>query len=125
ATLHWHAVFFVLGFVLQFILTLGIGLVVAPMVVFFRDLERAVKLILRFLFYASPIIYGIAALPEELHLVASFNPLAGILSLYRGAFFPDQLDWLAIGIGAAMSLAFLALGLAVFKRTERAVLKEI
>ena len=42
----------------------GVGLIVAPLVVFFRDLERAVKLTLRFLFYASPIIYGTKNLPE-------------------------------------------------------------
>ena len=42
----------------------GVGLIVAPLVVFFRDLERATKLALRFLFYASPIIYGTTNLPE-------------------------------------------------------------
>ena len=125
ATLHWQAVYFVLGFAIQFVLTLGIGMIVAPLVVFFRDLERAVKLVLRFLFYASPIIYGLAALPKELHVLAAFNPLSGILSLYRSAFFPDQLDWFTVAVGAAVSIAFFALGLFVFKRTERAVLKEI
>jgi ABC-2 type transport system permease protein len=125
ATLHWQAVYFVLGLVIQFVLTLGIGLIVAPLVVFFRDMERAVKLALRFLFYASPIIYGVTALPKELHIVAAFNPLSGILSLYRSAFFPDQLDWMTVSIGAAVSLAFFAVGLYVFRRTERAVLKEI
>jgi ABC-2 type transport system permease protein len=125
AVLHWQAVYFVLGFAIQFVLTLGIGMIVAPLVVFFRDLERAVKLVLRFLFYASPIIYGVAALPKELHVLAAFNPLSGILSLYRSAFFPDQLDWFTVAVGAAVTLAFFALGLYVFKRTERAVLKEI
>lgn len=125
AQLHWQAVLFPLAVLMQGALITGIGLIVAPLVVFFRDLERATKLALRFLFYASPIIYGINDLPEELHFWASFNPLAGIFSLYRGAFFPDQLDWLTIGIGAAMSVVFLVIGLLVFRRTERAVLKEI
>ncbi|MCW4386561.1 ABC transporter permease [Salinibacterium sp. SYSU T00001] len=125
AQLHWQVVLFPLAVVLQAMLVMGIGLIVAPLVVFFRDLERATKLALRFLFYASPIIYGITDLPEGLHFWASFNPLAGIFSLYRGAFFPEQLDWQTIGIGAAMSAAFLVIGLLVFRRTERAVLKEI
>ncbi len=59
---------------------------------FFRDLERAAKLVLRFLFYASPIVYGLPDLPEEWRLWGSFNPPPGIFSLYRSAFFPDQLD---------------------------------
>ena len=126
AVLHWQAVYFVLGILMQAVLTLGVGLIVAPLVVFFRDLERATKLALRFLFYASPIIYGITDLkPLGLDLIAAFNPLAGIFSLYRAAFFPAQLEWFAVGIGAAMSVLILGVGILVFKRTERAVLKEI
>ncbi|WP_241983900.1 MULTISPECIES: ABC transporter permease [Cryobacterium] len=125
AELNVDAVFFPLAIVIQAILTAGVGLLVAPLVVFFRDLERAVKLILRFLFYASPIIYGTSDLPPELHFWAAFNPLSGIFSLYRAAFFPEQLDWFAVGISVIMSLVFLGLGLLVFRRTERAVLKEI
>ena len=124
--LHWEAVFFPLAILIQFVLTIGLGLIIAPLVVFFRDLERAVKLILRFLFYASPIIYGLPDLRDlGLERVAAFNPLAGIFALYRGAFFPDQLDWFAVAVSAAMSLAILGLGLLVFRRTERSVLKEI
>jgi ABC-2 type transport system permease protein len=125
ATLHWQAVYFLLGIVIQAVLTMGVGLIVAPLVVFFRDLERATKLALRFLFYASPIIYGLSDLPPELHFWAAFNPLAGIFGLYRAAFFPAQLDWFAVGVAAGMSVIILGVGILVFKRTERAVLKEI
>ncbi|MEI4856005.1 hypothetical protein Q8G44_28245, partial [Klebsiella pneumoniae] len=56
AGITWYALLFPLGIILQAVLTTAVGLIVAPAVVFFRDLERATKLILRFLFYASPII---------------------------------------------------------------------
>jgi len=125
APLSTGVIFFPLAILIQTVLTAGIGLIVAPLVVFFRDLERAVKLVLRFLFYASPIIYGTSDLPAELHFWAAFNPLSGIFSLYRAAFFPGHLDWFVIGVSAAMSLGFLALGLLVFARSERSVLKEI
>ena len=125
ATFHWEAVYFVLAIVLQAVLTMGVGLIVAPLVVFFRDLERATKLALRFLFYASPIIYGLSDLPAGLGFWASFNPLAGIFGLYRAAFFPAQLDWFAVGMAAAISAAIFGIGVLVFNRTERAVLKEI
>lgn len=125
AEVHPDVVFFPLAILLQTALTAGVGLIVAPLVVFFRDLERAVKLVLRILFYASPIIYGTADLPDGLEFWAAFNPLSGIFSLYRAAFFPDQLDWFVIGVGAAISIALLVVGILVFNRTERAVLKEI
>ncbi|MCU1545870.1 MAG: sugar transporter [Homoserinimonas sp.] len=125
ASLGWESLLFPLGVLLQTILLVGVGLIVAPLVVFFRDLERAVKLALRFLFYASPIIYGLADLPEGLGFWAAFNPLSGIFSIYRSAFFPGQLDWFAVGMSAIVSLLLLGLGMLIFSRTERAVLKEI
>ena len=93
--------------------------------VLFRDLERAVKLVLRFMFYASPIIYGLDNLPHGLDRLAAFNPLAGIFALYRSAFFPEQLDWYAVIVGTGVSLALLGVGIIVFRRTEHSVLKEI
>ena len=125
AVLHWQVVFVLLAILIQLVLTMGIALLVAPLVVFFRDLERAVKLALRFLFYASPIIYGLADLPKSLHTLGAFNPMSGIISLYRAAFFPQQLDWFAVVVGALISVALFVIGSLVFSRTIRTVLKEI
>jgi ABC-2 type transport system permease protein len=125
AVLHWEAVYALLAVVIQAVLTLGIGLIVAPLVVFFRDLERAIKLALRFAFYASPIIYGLKDLPADLQTLGAFNPLSGIISLYRAAFFPEQLNWFDVAISAAMAVALFGIGMLVFRRTIRAVLKEI
>jgi ABC-2 type transport system permease protein len=125
APMHWQAIYWIPAILLQGVLTVGVGLIVAPLVVFLRDLHRAVKLILRVLFYASPIVYGITDLPTEFHFWAAFNPLSGIISLYRAAYFPDQLDGFTIFMSVVMSLVFLGIGLAVFKRAEAAVLKEI
>jgi ABC-2 type transport system permease protein len=125
AEVGWELVVFPLAMLLQAILTVGVSLIVAPLVVFFRDLERAVKLILRFLFYASPIIYGVSNLPSELHIWAAFNPLSGIFGLYRAGFFPGELDWFNVAISAAMSVALLAVGLLIFSGSVRQVLKEI
>ncbi|WP_423923249.1 ABC transporter permease [Frigoribacterium sp. 2-23] len=123
--LQWQVVFFPLAIVLQAVLVTGVCLIVAPLVVFFRDLERATKLALRFLFYASPIIYGTTNLPEGFRLAAAFNPLSGIFGLYRSAFFPEQFDLTEVLIGAGMCVLLLGVGLAVFRACERAVLKEI
>lgn len=125
ATLHLEALWWLLAIVLQAGLTLGISLLVAPLVVFFRDLERAVKLVLRFLFYASPIIYGLHDLPEELRFWGSFNPLAGIFSLYRAAFFPEQFDGFAVAVSGGMTVLFLVVGFLVYRASIRRVLKEI
>jgi ABC-2 type transport system permease protein len=125
AQLSWEVIYFPLAIALQAVLTFGIGLIVAPLVVFFRDLERAIKLFLRFLFYASPIIYAFSDLPAAIQPWAAFNPLAGIFDLYRAAFFPEELNWAVVGVSAVISVVILVVGLWVFKRAERSVLKEI
>ncbi|MEO6534030.1 MAG: ABC transporter permease [Pseudolysinimonas sp.] len=126
APVHWEAVLWIPAIILQAALTFGLGLIIAPLVVFFRDLERAVKLILRLLFYASPIIYGLNDL-EKLHLTfwGAFNPLSGIIGLYRSAFFPEDLNWFDVEVSVGMTAVILLIGILVFRRTIRAVLKEI
>ncbi|MFD5599793.1 ABC transporter permease [Leucobacter sp. NPDC058333] len=125
APVGWGILLMPVAVVLLAMLTLGVGLIVAPLVVYFRDLERATKLILRVLFYASPIIYGAADLPHFAQPLAWFNPLSGIFALFRAGFFPDQIDWPLIGASTAMTLVFLGIGILVFRRTIGGVLKEL
>lgn len=125
ASFNWQLVYIVPAIVLQALLTMGVGLVVAPLVVFYRDLERVVKLVLRLLFYASPILYTVDMLPAELQPFAGLNPLSGLLSLYRAGFFPELLDWATVGVSSAVILLSVVVGLFVHGRTQRAVLKEI
>ncbi|WP_066515246.1 ABC transporter permease [Curtobacterium ammoniigenes] len=125
AHLHWQVVYFPLAVIMEGALIYGLGLIIAPLVVFFRDLERAVKLILRFAFYASPIVYSPLALSHGVHDVFALNPLAGIIGMYRAAFFPKQLDLHEVIAAAIVTLVVLAIGVAVFRRSERRVLKEL
>ncbi len=125
AAVSWNLLLFPVAMVLQAALLVGLGLIVAPLCVMFGDLERTTRLVLRALFYASPIIYGVQNLPGAFSDIAAFNPLSGIFTLYRIGFFPDQWDALSVIVGAAMSLGILGLGLLVFPRLERPVLKEL
>jgi ABC-2 type transport system permease protein len=121
-------VFIPIAIVLEAILLTGIGLALASATVLVNDLQRVVRIALRVGFYFSPIVYSISHLPKAHHIreILEFNPLAGIIELYRSSFFPKQWDgWSATGIAAAMSFVVLYFGLWVFARLERAMLKEI
>jgi ABC-2 type transport system permease protein len=125
AHLTWYAALFPLAIVLQAGLTIGLGLIVAPLVVFFRDLERVVRLILRFAFYASPIIYGTSDLPVALQPWAAMNPLTGLFDTYRSAFFAESWNpWLAL-TSVGWAAIVILIGMLVFRRFERSVLKEL
>lgn len=123
--LDWELLLFPVGLLLQFVLLVGLGLVLAPITVLATDMQRVVRIVLRFLFYLSPVLYGAHAVPEQLRAVLVFNPLNGILSLYRGGLFERSVSWVDVGVSAATAVALVVIGFTMFSRLERAVLKEI
>ncbi len=125
APVNAYLLLYPLAVVLMGALILGVGLILAPLVVFFRDLERATKLVLRVLFYASPVIYGASDLPAAVAPLAWANPLSGIFALFRAGFFPDQLNWALVGVSAAITAVTLLVGILVFRRSVAGVLKEL
>jgi len=124
-TLNWRLVFFPVAISLQFVLQTGIGLLLAPATVLADDTIRVVRIVLRMLFYGTPIIYTLNVAPEWVQIALWFNPLSGILELYRAGFFPQPLQTAPLVVGGIMSIGFLVWGAITFARMERAVLKEI
>jgi ABC-2 type transport system permease protein len=130
APVTWSVLWFPVGLVLQAILLYGLGMIVAPLTVFYKDLERAIRLLLRVLFYASAVLYSPAKWPEAVHgfpirPLLELNPLTGILGLYRAAFWPQELNLFHVLISAIGAVVFLGLGFLVFRRSVPAVLKEM
>jgi ABC-2 type transport system permease protein len=125
AEVNWRLILIVPAIVMQAALLLGVGLMLAPMVVLVRDLDRLVRIFLRLAFYASPVVYGISDAPGVWQTILSLNPLAGIFELCRAGFFPQYLEWQHVAQSAVISFAMLVIGWCVFARLERTVLKEI
>jgi ABC-2 type transport system permease protein len=130
AHLTWYVVFFPLALFIQVVLLVGCGLLLAPLSVLYSDVGRVLPIILRLMFYFSPILYGVHDIrqrfpPTAVHIFA-FNPLAGILDLYRTAFFNDEwAGWSAVAVSVVWAVGAMVLGAYVFPRLEGTVLKEI
>jgi ABC-2 type transport system permease protein len=125
-----YVVFFPLAVLIQTVLLVGSGLFIAPLAVLYGDVERLMRILLRLLFYFSPVIYGVNDVQDRLGETVGklyiLNPLAGIFDLYRTAFFPDQwAGWDAVAVSALIAGGMMALGVVTFRRLEGTVLKEI
>jgi ABC-2 type transport system permease protein len=130
AHLTWWVVFFPLALLIQVVLLIGCGLLLAPLAVLYSDIGRLLPMVLRLLFYFSPILYGVPDIQRRLPAAAAhvfaLNPLAGIFDLYRTAFFNDQwAGWNAVVVSAVWAVGALLAGVYVFPRLEGTVLKEI
>jgi ABC-2 type transport system permease protein len=121
----WHVLLILPAALLQAVLLLGLGLLLSPLVVLVRDLERIVRLALRLGFYASPVIFAVPDVPEPWDALFALNPLAGIVELVRAGFYPGHVHWEHVLVSAVLSVGFLVVGWLVFARLERTVLKEI
>jgi ABC-2 type transport system permease protein len=136
AQLHWQVVYFPLAAGIQAVLLTGAGLALAPLGTLYGDVQRLMRIVLRLLFYFSPILYGINDIATRFDkevagvsiadVYAFVNPFAGIFDLYRMAFFPDQwVGWSAVLFSAVFAVVMLLVGIRVFRRFEGLVLKEI
>jgi lipopolysaccharide transport system permease protein len=103
---------------IQIILILGIGLGVAALNVFYRDVDPMLRLFLQIWFYASPIIYPITMVPENLRLLYYLNPMAGIIQGYREVIFYGRMPGIELWIAAAVSVFILVLGYWFFRKVE-------
>ncbi len=98
----------------------GVGLYVAAMSVSYRDVQYILPVAVQMLLYASPVAYGVSAVPERLLVFYHLNPLSGILEGFRcsmlgtGTLTPGPVIYSAVA--AAVCLVAGAYG---FKRMER------
>lgn len=128
ATQYWPGPLILLypvGILLQFLLMYGLALLVSAGAVVIPDLARIVRIVLRAMFYLSPIIYSIANIPGALQPLAALNPLVGVFGLYRIGFWSDeQVATGAFAMSIGISLVILVIGIVVFRRLEPRILKE-
>jgi len=103
---------------IQMILMLGLGLALAAANVYYRDVQSLLALVIQLWFYASPIIYPITAVPENLRLIYFLNPMAGILEAYRDVLLNYKYPGSYLMISAIESLIIFMIGYWFFKRVE-------
>jgi ABC-2 type transport system permease protein len=110
---------------LCFMTVVSLGLILAPLSVLVRDIDRLLPVVLRFLFYCSPVLYSVQDVPAKLRNIAYYNPVAGFLTAARATFFPQELRWHALLISFVSVCVLFAVGVLTFARYEPQVLKEI
>lgn len=112
----------------QFVLTLGIAIVLAAANAFYRDVSNVMSHLIRLLFYVSPALYAMWEVPSEaLRVMMTLNPFAVLLTAYRTVIWGTETvhhgtapDFALLAILLLVSLALLTVAVAFFKRVEPA-----
>lgn len=99
--------------------TLGMGLLLSTLAVFFVDLVYIFNVLLLVWFYLTPIIYPLSILPERFLPLFRLNPLLHLLQLFRRIIYEGTMPSLSLW-GAAFLLALVALGIGWIVFTRKA-----
>ncbi|MDA1194903.1 MAG: ABC transporter permease [Planctomycetota bacterium] len=86
----------------------------------FRDVKHGLPLALQVLFFATPIVYPLTALPDLAQRVAALNPLTAVVAgLREAAIHGVTPDPVRTSLGALGALVFLVVSWLLFLRAER------
>ncbi len=97
-------------FLLQVLLAVALGLLLAPANVFVRDVSQLTGALFTVWFFLSPVLYSVQMVPEALQALLAWNPLTPILSLYRTLILsPAQMGWIFVLYPLILSLLLLGL----------------
>lgn len=106
---------------LMLVLAIGVGMILATMSVFFRDLEYLWSVVLMLVMYTSAIFYDLPALkiPASKLWLFNLNPLFLIIVNFRNAvLYGRPLDTHALILSSAMSFGALFLGMFLFYKKQ-------
>jgi lipopolysaccharide transport system permease protein len=68
--------------------------------------------------FASSVIVPSGFVPARWRWLLMLNPMAGIVEGFRASLFAQDIEWRAVAVSAAMTLALVASGFAYFRRAE-------
>ena len=106
---------------LQFALTVGIGLLVSVLNVFFRDIAPLVDVTLTMLFYASAVIFPLEKVPAGIRPFLLINPLTSLMEGWRAVLLDGTLPGRDIWSAVGLSITALIAGTIIFRSLERHV----
>lgn len=101
--------------VLQVLFTLGLGIFLGTLNVFFRDVGQLTGIVVQFWFWLTPIVYVFDTLPEFARHALKYNPLQPLMAAYQTLFLSQRMpDFASLMPLALLTAGFLVLGARFF-----------
>lgn len=113
-------IYVLIAYCLLLFFTTGISLLTAALNVRFRDVNFFVQALLLLWFYATPVIYSLTQMPNDLLWLWRFNPMTSILQLLQHALLGAPLPGPAMLAGnITVMIGLTLLGTLVFKNESK------
>lgn len=97
--------------------TVGISLFSAAVNVRYRDINHLIQSTLTLWFYATPILYSLALIPQKLYYIYALNPLTAIFELFHLSLLGQgQINKQIMGINMILTTSIVFIGIIVYRK---------
>lgn len=111
---------------IQIAFSIGLGITLGVLNVFFRDIGQFFGVVLQFWFWLTPIVYSVSILPEGMLNAMAYNPMAALISGYHAIFLKAQWpDWSSLWLVTILSVILCGLGLRLFRKNAGEMVDEL
>ena len=102
---------------IQLLFSIGLGISLGVLNVFFRDVGQFFNVFLQFWFWFTPVVYPSTILPERVRPLMELNPMYSMVQSYQGIFVSGQVPhWGALVYPLVLGVALSLLGLRLFRK---------
>ncbi|HEY3540031.1 MAG TPA: ABC transporter permease [Trinickia sp.] len=110
----------------QVLFSIGLGITLGVLNVFFRDVGQFMGILLQFWFWFTPVVYPWHALPEQVRPLIRLNPMARLIEGYQ-TIFVNRLwpDWSLVWPVFVLGVLFCLLGMHLFRRHAAEMVDEL
>lgn len=124
--LSWNILWYFLIVAIQFIVSIGVALIVSSLTVYFRDLLHLLGIVIQLLFYATPIVYAINSVPANLQWIVKINPMSYLIEAYRSIFYNQTIpNFQGLLIALGMGITLCVVGYFIFNKLEKRFAEEL
>lgn len=104
--------------IVQLAFSIGLGIILGVLNVFFRDVGQFFGIVLTFWFWLTPIVYPSSILPDRVHrLLLEWNPMAPIIAAYQAIFVTGRWpEWQSLAIPTILAVVLCVFGLRLFRK---------
>lgn len=116
----WPVLFTPIAYILLFVFSFGLGLIMSVATVFFRDLQHVMLIIMQGLFFMTPIFYNHDRLTGKLAWLVHLNPVVPFIELFRAPLYTLHFPSVSTVLQALIfAVSALGVGLFVFLRQKK------
>lgn len=111
---------------IQIAFSVGLGIILGVLNVFFRDVGQFMGILLQFWFWFTPIVYPLTVLPESVQPLIDANPMAPLIAAYQGVFVYGQWpDWSTLLMPLMIAIALCVFAMRLFRKRAGEMVDEL